>query len=600
MLSIVYGVLSLPLLVYCSAKLLGSEKAPNTYTFARGYVLRNRVTHQRLLPEPSSHRFVYPTVCLLVSLSALERGALDVGRGWLFGYGGVFGRLTGLRPGPYLTAGGSTGNGSSTIRERLVRVLTPRFGNAAELLEDAWMMTMPSFLGFEGINPLTVYFCYKSTGEFWLCVLEVRTHIHIDGCISDDEQIHNTFGESHVHVLEVGQREDAPPSGSVAADGILWSGIPNQQCADRYDHQWTFRREFHVSPFNDRSGFYTVAIKQPNHPPMAPPSDNKFPLPVVRVQLYTDSDSDSAPDSPGPLKLVAVLRCTSSAPLTAPSLLSALLWAPLGLLLSFPRILYHAWILHYVKRLDVFLRPEPFPANPDWAAGATNPPKLPQPAGVKWQSEGILERSAKRRVVSFLRQRAGSAGISVSLVSADPATPREDFPLPSGGDSKAGRHLQIDYLAPRFFTILFLSPSAAHALLLGHTSDKVFFPSSAELFLEVFSAPLSSVPPLSAAQQARLRGLPHSLQHSLALPIPPTHPLDLGWNATVTWSMVKLLRTLEEVERWIFSIARARPVKGDEPWKQWERAEHALTSREDFGTLRREQEGYEHGSVRSG
>ncbi|KAF4568244.1 hypothetical protein EYR40_010358 [Pleurotus pulmonarius] len=557
MLSIVYGVLSLPLLVYCGAKLLGSEKAPNPYV--RGYVLRNKVTHQRLLPEPSSHRFVYPTVCLLVSLSALEKGALDIGRGWLFGYGGLFGRFTGLRPDPYLTAGGSKGNGS-TIHGRLIQVLLPRFANAAELLVDSWMMTMPSFLGFEGINPLTVYFCYNSAGNFWLCILE----------------IHNTFGESHVHVLEVGRDEDIPPNS--------------------YDHQWTFRREFHVSPFNDRSGFYTIAIKLPSHPPMsaACAQATTCPLPVVRVQLY--SDSETAP-SPGPLKLVAVLRCTSSAPLTAPSLLSALLRAPMGLLLSFPRILYHAWILHYVKRLDVFLRPEPFPTNPDWGPGATNPAKLPQPGGVKWQSESLFERFAKQRVVTFLQQRSESTGISVSLVSANPETPRDDFPASSAQTPKSDRRLQIDYLTPRFFTILFLSPSAAHALLLGHTSERVFFPSSTELFLEVFSVSMSSVSTLSMPQQARVQGIPRLLAHSRNLPVPSSHPLDLGWNVTVTWSLVKLLRVLEEAERWIFGIARARPVKGNEPWKQWERAESAFMGREVFG---REQDGYEHGSVWSG
>ncbi|KAF4586360.1 hypothetical protein EYR38_010636 [Pleurotus pulmonarius] len=557
MLSIVYGVLSLLLLVYCSTKLLGSEKAP--HPFVRGYVLRNKVTHQRLLPEPSSHRFVYPTVCLLMSLSALEKGALDIGRGWIFGYGGLFGRLTGLRPDPYLTADRTNGNNHSTIHEKLIQVLTPRFANAAELLGDSWMMSMPSFLGFEGMKPLTVYFCYKPTGEFWLCIFE----------------IHNTFGETHIHIVQVGEREDAPPIG--------------------YDHQWTFRREFHVSPFNDRSGFYTVAIKRPNHPPMIPSSGDTFPQPVVRVQLYTDSGSGQ--DSRGPLKLVAVLRCTSSAPLTAPSLLSALLWAPMGLLLSFPRILYHAWILHYVKRLDVFLRPEPFPTNPDWASGVTNPPILPQPGGVKWQSESIFERLAKQRVVTFLQQRSELTGISVSLVSADPETPRDDFPASSMQMPKSDRHLQIDYLTPRFFTILFLSPSAAHALLIGHTSDKAFFPSSTELFLEVFSAPMSSVTILSVAQQARVQGLPHLLTHSRNLPVPPIHPLDLGWNTTVTWSMVKALRTLEGAERWIFDIARARPVKGNEPWKQWERAESAFTGRDVFG---REQDGYEHGSVWSG
>ena len=43
-------------------------------------------------------------------------------------------------------------------------------------LEDSWMLTMPSFLGFEGINPLTVHFCYRVGGVFWVVVLEVSIH----------------------------------------------------------------------------------------------------------------------------------------------------------------------------------------------------------------------------------------------------------------------------------------------------------------------------------------------------------------------------------------------------------------------------------------
>ncbi|KAJ7702959.1 hypothetical protein B0H14DRAFT_745565 [Mycena olivaceomarginata] len=66
------------------------------------------------------------------------------------------------------------------------------------------MMTMPSLLGFEGINPLTVYFCYRPGGQIFLAVLEV----------------HNTFGESHVYCLEIDKGED-----KLSARGI--------------DHQWT-------------------------------------------------------------------------------------------------------------------------------------------------------------------------------------------------------------------------------------------------------------------------------------------------------------------------------------------------------------------------
>lgn len=44
------------------------------------------------------------------------------------------------------------------------------------LLDDAWMLTMPSYCGFEGINPLTVYFCYSRTrgDKLYAVVLEVR------------------------------------------------------------------------------------------------------------------------------------------------------------------------------------------------------------------------------------------------------------------------------------------------------------------------------------------------------------------------------------------------------------------------------------------
>lgn len=60
---------------------------------------------------------------------------------------------------------------------------------------------MPSFLGTEGINPLSVWLCYEKDDaeggagkerKLWTVILEV----------------HNTFGERHVYVLETGKGEE--------------------------------------------------------------------------------------------------------------------------------------------------------------------------------------------------------------------------------------------------------------------------------------------------------------------------------------------------------------------------------------------------------
>ncbi|CAE6503323.1 unnamed protein product [Rhizoctonia solani] len=214
-------------------------------------------------------------------------------------------------------------------------------------------MTMPSFMGFEGINPLTVYFCYEE-GEtaVWGLILEV----------------HNTFGERHAYVLQVGKDEDGEDKKSKG-----------------YDHQWTFARQFHVSPFNDRSGHYVCSVIMPSHPPpsVGAPSSSQTtaPRPVIRLHLLT------APPSPQ-IKLIALLRPTISEPLTSRNLLGTLVlpprnfwsssdahllpaipepspapWSalPLGaaLLLTSLRIVYQAALLHYQRGLAVFARPEP-------------------------------------------------------------------------------------------------------------------------------------------------------------------------------------------------------------------------------------------------
>jgi len=486
-----------------------------------GFVLENSVSHSRFLPSPG-HKFAYTTLSVLVSVDALEQHSLDLGRGWLFGYGGLWARLTGIRPEPYLNVG------SSTIRQKLEHIL--RLHGHEEHLQDAWMMTMPSYLGFEGINPLTVYFCYNADDLLWLIVLEVRFAAFyllltlIEAWLA---QIHNTFGESHVHVLEVNRA-----SADAAQD-------------TPFQYQWTFPRAFHVSPFNDRGGFYVVSATVPQE--MAYTSTT--PHPDIRVDLYTAHSRSRVPQ-PDELKLRARLKAVRSRPLTATNHLIALSRAPFTLLLSFARIAKEAWFIHYgAPRLDVFIRPEPVSGN----TGAT-----------RWQSESSMERLARRSVEGFLKKRLELCDIAVRFVPSDASAQETLF---ASANTPTTRSLDVSYQSFEMFKTLLETPSAAHALLL---SKGIFQVSSESLFLEVFSLPSSIPAPRSFRQRLRASPVPASVE----LPIPPKHFLD--FNSTLTQAactlfMLSLWQGLEQIERLAFSALRARPVAGEEPWKRWER-----------------------------
>ncbi|KAJ7057979.1 hypothetical protein C8F01DRAFT_1060109 [Mycena amicta] len=479
---------------------------------SRGYVLENSVTHARLLPVRAAHAFTYPTFSFLVSVNALESHSLDLAHGWVFGYGGRWARLFGLRPQPYLTPGGGS------IKQKLDNLLQER-GCAG--LEDAWMMTMPSLLGFEGINPLTVYFCYNAEGKLFVTVLEV----------------HNTFGENHIYCLKIGEQED-------------------KEVSKGFDHQWTFPRAFHVSPFNDRRGFYTVSIRRPTHSPSGASASSSPPRPSVRVHLLTQTD-----DSPGPLKLTALLRPTASSPLTSLNLLRTLSKYPFDLFLSFARIVYHAWILHYQKRLDVFIRPEPVPGS--WHRKEQNAgPSLPRVAGsVRWLPEGPFERYGRSQLDSFLRRRVQETGVSVYILPGDSSVSPQTFSASEGTTT-----LTISLLSPRAYTILFVAPSPEHALLLGK-GERVFSVSDDKLFRTVFT-PATPSDSLSHRQRLR-RHAAFANGATLPLEIPSRHPLDSTLLSTAVLCMLLFLGRLEAL---IFRVARARPVPGTEPWGMWTRA----------------------------
>lgn len=161
------------------------------------YVLENIVSHNRLLPREAAHAFAYPTLALLVSLSHLEDHSLDIAHGRILHYNRNgkrwwIPRLLSIRPGAYLedvltACAKDTHSEPPTIRVKLESVLS-RYGHDASQLSSVWMMTMPSYMGIEGINPLTVYYCYQNgSTELWLVVLEVCRYL--DSCLQGSQQL---------------------------------------------------------------------------------------------------------------------------------------------------------------------------------------------------------------------------------------------------------------------------------------------------------------------------------------------------------------------------------------------------------------------------
>ncbi|KAG8725521.1 hypothetical protein FRC09_013760 [Ceratobasidium sp. 395] len=523
----------------------------------------------------SKHAFTYPTLSLLLSLSALESGALN--RGWqglVFGYPGLW-RICGLRPQTYLADFTELSGASPlTIREKLVKLLKP----PGVRLGEVWMITMPSLMGFEGINPLTVYFCYeKGHKNVWGVVLEV----------------HNTFGERHAYVLQVGIGEDK--------GGKKFKG---------YEHQWTFPRQFHVSPFNDRSGHYVCSVVMPTHPPPTTSDATAIPppRPIINLHLLTAPPSSQ-------LKLTALLRPVLSEPLTARNLLGALVlppftsssptaedsaspasWSslPLGaaLLLTAFRIVYHAGRLHYQRGLAVFARPEPVAGvGREWVertlGGVWNDVQ-PTTAredekiiggAIGWQAESSTERWARERFEARFGAIAAKAGLRVQIVSVDPSIPVYTMGSAPRDDGKRDQELVICYRSPRTWTSMLLAPTAQHALELGSQAEKWFVVSDDQLFISLWDkASLVAdrrpkwILALVDAIRRRLTHIPATTPTSVSLPLPPysPHPFDSPASIALPFHVCLLYLTFH-MERIIFGFTRARFVQGESPWRVWDR-----------------------------
>lgn len=167
-----------------------------------------KVMHARL--RPVRHRFTYRVMSLLIELDRLDEAdrqsyLFAVNKAALFSF--------------HETDHGERDGGSLS---QYVRRLAAERGielSGGRIL----LLCYPRMLGY-AFNPLSIYFCYRASGELALLIYEVR----------------NTFGEHHSYVLQV--------------DGAAGRSDVVRQYQNK---------QFYVSPFLDMGLSYQFRVSQP-------------------------------------------------------------------------------------------------------------------------------------------------------------------------------------------------------------------------------------------------------------------------------------------------------------------------------------------------
>ena len=190
----------------------------------------------------------------------------------------------------------------------------------------AYLLTAPRSLGYS-FNPISFWYLYDGQKALKAMILEVN----------------NTFDERRMYYLEAAKTESTSNKNDIHPD----AEIPprKKSCGSIFRQTWP--KDFHVSPFNDRAGTYSVSATDPFSP-----ANHSNPVIDNTVVL-------SSPE--GQPKLIA--RVFSTCPPIDPyslnrlQTISVLLrWSWVGLLTDL-RILKEARVLWAVKKLQVFYRP---------------------------------------------------------------------------------------------------------------------------------------------------------------------------------------------------------------------------------------------------
>lgn len=230
----------------------------------------------------------------------------------------------------------------------------------------AYLITAARFAGYS-FNPVSLWYLYLGDKTLSAVVLEVN----------------NTFDERRPYLLVRGR---SPESSHPSDD-------------QRLQIKGSRVKDFHVSPFNSRTGSYSVETRDPLGPGM-----NGFRGIVVTITLNS---------SKGQPKLVA--RLLSDSPAVDPASLSLLSksiflarWSWVGFA-TLPRIFWQAALLLYRLKLDMQNKPEPLVGTLGRHATSVEKSlelcfikyleylvrRSPSPVLVKYYTSGLMSRTEK-------------------------------------------------------------------------------------------------------------------------------------------------------------------------------------------------------------
>jgi len=273
-------------------------------------LIPSRTSHSRMFPQRHSFMYSYLFVGIPVGASGKISNMLSVdgsNRGWFH-----------INSDDYLARGSSRQGLGGKLKEYLhTQGVTDRD------YAFAYLITAPKFLGYS-FNPASFWYVYDSETVLRFIVVEVN----------------NTFGERRMYLLR--------GHGGTHKDGLLEKADGDKaQSADTFTDTW--RKDFHVSPFNSTKGSYSIKAVDPL---IAYQHDGQV---KIDNTIVLRSSKDSA-------KLVARVW-SDGTPRDATTVtwvqqirfIAAWWWVGFA---TFPRIVAEAGKLFFRKKLHVWYRPE--------------------------------------------------------------------------------------------------------------------------------------------------------------------------------------------------------------------------------------------------
>lgn len=432
-----------------------------------------RTTHTRLLPKIHSFSYSYLYAGIPVGWKGSANTLLAADT---FGSASQYGNLKFRKT--WFSVEGSdhlqrTCTGTDLL-QKLQSYLDSQ-GIAPQLYPYVYLVTAPRFLGFS-FNPVSFWYLYSEQKRLAAMILEVN----------------NTFDERRMYFMEQTNAQDRQDSTE----------------KDIFIHSW--EKDFHVSPFNERGGHYTLKASDPFAPDMCGKghidntitlsSSNGRPKVVARVFSAQPAILASIVNRPQALRFV----CR---------------WWWVGFMTKV-RIVREARKL-WMKNLEVFYRPEVMKTS--IGRKATAEENILAENFLKFL-QYVQRHSSGGCSVHYTAAAGKTLGIPITIVAADD---------PTGGAPDPEPVADLHILTPAFYSSIIQYSDVAEGLkalcLSKPENERLAVLSDANMLLRQIAAVASdkaeSLPPETLRQGKILEAARKSLiWRALALLLSATPP----------------------------------------------------------------------------